>query len=79
MLKLIPELQTPNSPSGLFTLHFLGHNLHFDKISSAFSILILNSFLDKDKYGYGGVESSLQDILSGKNGRRVVEVDVAGL
>lgn len=35
--------------------------------------------LDKDKYGYGGVESSLQDILSGKNGRRVVEVDVAGL
>jgi penicillin-binding protein 2 len=35
--------------------------------------------LDEDKYGYGGVESSLQDILSGKNGRRVIEVDVAGL
>lgn len=35
--------------------------------------------LDKDRYGYGGVESSLQDILSGKNGKRVVEVDVAGL
>lgn len=35
--------------------------------------------LNKDKYGYAGVESSLQDLLSGKNGRRVVEVDVAGL
>jgi len=35
--------------------------------------------LNKDKYGYAGVESSLQNLLSGKNGRRVVEVDVAGL
>ncbi|HRY21927.1 MAG TPA: hypothetical protein P5198_10460, partial [Flexilinea sp.] len=35
--------------------------------------------LNKDKYGYAGVESSLQDLLSGKNGRRVVEKDVAGL
>lgn len=35
--------------------------------------------LNKDRYGYGGVESSLQDLLSGKNGRRVVEIDVAGL
>jgi len=32
----------------------------------------------RDKVGYSGVESSLQDILSGKNGERVVEVDVAG-
>lgn len=35
--------------------------------------------LNKDKYGYAGVESSLQDLLSGKNGRRVVEKDIAGL
>lgn len=35
--------------------------------------------LQSDKYGYAGVESSLQNILSGKNGRRVVEVDVGGL
>lgn len=35
--------------------------------------------LNRDRYGYGGVESSLQDLLSGKNGRRVVEIDVAGL
>jgi penicillin-binding protein 2 len=32
----------------------------------------------RDKVGYAGVESSLQDILGGKNGERVVEVDVAG-
>ncbi len=32
----------------------------------------------RDKYGYAGVENSLNDILSGTNGKRVVEVDVAG-
>ena len=33
---------------------------------------------DRDKIGYAGVESSLNDLLSGSNGLRVVEVDVAG-
>jgi len=33
---------------------------------------------DRDKVGYAGVESSLQDILGGKNGVRIVEVDAAG-
>ena len=33
----------------------------------------------RDKVGYGGVESSLDDILQGTNGTRVVEVDAAGL
>jgi len=33
---------------------------------------------NRDKIGYAGVEASLQDILTGKNGKRVVEVDVAG-
>ena len=33
---------------------------------------------DRDKVGYAGVESSLDDILAGTNGSRVVEVDVAG-
>jgi penicillin-binding protein 2 len=32
----------------------------------------------RDKVGYAGVESTLQDILAGKNGERTVEVDVAG-
>lgn len=33
---------------------------------------------NRDKVGYAGVENSLQDILGGKNGERLVEVDVAG-
>ena len=33
---------------------------------------------NRDKVGYAGVESSLNDQLSGKNGTRMVEVDVAG-
>lgn len=33
---------------------------------------------NRDKIGYAGVESSLQPILEGKNGERLVEVDVAG-
>ena len=33
---------------------------------------------DRDKIGYAGIESSLNDILGGRNGQRVVEVDVAG-
>ncbi|MEN4013313.1 MAG: penicillin-binding protein 2 [Bellilinea sp.] len=33
---------------------------------------------DRDKVGYAGIENSLNNILIGKNGQRVVEVDVAG-
>ena len=33
---------------------------------------------NRDKVGYAGVESSLNEQLSGKNGTRLVEVDVAG-
>ncbi len=33
---------------------------------------------NRDKVGYAGVESSLNEQLSGKNGTRMVEVDVAG-
>ncbi|HEX7555948.1 MAG TPA: penicillin-binding protein 2, partial [Leptolinea sp.] len=32
----------------------------------------------RDKYGYAGVENYLNDLLTGKNGKRTVEVDVAG-
>ncbi len=32
----------------------------------------------RDKIGYAGVEATLQDILAGVNGKRVIEVDVAG-
>lgn len=33
---------------------------------------------NRDKIGYAGVEDSLQDILAGRNGLRVVQIDVAG-
>jgi penicillin-binding protein 2 len=33
---------------------------------------------NRDKVGYAGVETSLDDILLGRNGKRVVEIDVAG-
>jgi penicillin-binding protein 2 len=33
---------------------------------------------NRDKIGYAGVESSLNDLLMGKNGRRVIERDVSG-
>jgi len=33
---------------------------------------------NRDKVGYAGVELSLQEVLTGKNGARVVQVDVAG-
>lgn len=33
---------------------------------------------NRDKIGYSGVETSLDDILLGTNGKRVVQIDVAG-
>lgn len=38
----------------------------------------LGFVLNRDKVGYAGVEASLQDILGGRNGERLVEVDNAG-
>jgi penicillin-binding protein 2 len=32
----------------------------------------------RDKVGYAGVESTMQDVLGGTNGKRVVEVTVGG-
>ncbi|MEW6403733.1 MAG: hypothetical protein AB1649_18210, partial [Chloroflexota bacterium] len=33
---------------------------------------------NRDKIGYAGVEASLQEVLAGTNGERVVQIDVAG-
>jgi penicillin-binding protein 2 len=33
---------------------------------------------NRDKVGYSGVEASLQDILAGRNGKRIIQIDVAG-
>ena len=34
--------------------------------------------INRDKIGYAGIETSMDDILLGSNGKRVVQVDVAG-
>jgi len=34
--------------------------------------------INRDKIGYAGIETSMDDVLLGKNGLRVVQVDVAG-
>jgi len=33
---------------------------------------------ERDKVGYAGIESQFQDTLGGRNGERIIEVDVAG-
>ncbi len=39
---------------------------------------LLGFDLNRDKIGYAGIESTMDDYLAGTNGKRVVEVDVAG-
>lgn len=34
--------------------------------------------INRDKVGYAGIETSMDDVLLGKNGKRVVQIDVAG-
>ena len=38
----------------------------------------LGFVINRDKVGYAGIEQSMQSVLEGKNGQRVVEVDSAG-
>ncbi len=38
----------------------------------------MNYVPNRDKVGYAGVELSLQELLTGRNGKRVIQVDVAG-
>lgn len=33
---------------------------------------------NRDKIGYAGIEATMQEILAGRNGKRVVKIDVAG-
>ncbi len=41
--------------------------------------LVARGFIpNRDKIGYAGVEASMQSILTGQNGLRVVQIDVAG-
>ena len=64
-------------PTGSFTSHVVGFlgpipaRLEAEYKTLGFSTQV-------DKVGYAGVEASLNDILIGSPGKRVVEVDVAG-
>lgn len=64
-------------PTGALTANVVGF---LGPIPAAFEQdYIARGFVpNRDKIGYAGVELSLDDILTGKNGKRVVEVDVAG-
>jgi penicillin-binding protein 2 len=64
-------------PTGSLTANLIGF---MGPISAAEEDYFLNrNFVpNRDKVGYAGVERYFQSILSGRNGSRLVEVDVAG-
>ncbi|HET7144566.1 MAG TPA: penicillin-binding transpeptidase domain-containing protein [Anaerolineales bacterium] len=64
-------------PTGALTANFVGF---LGPIPAAFEEeYVARGFIpNRDKVGYAGVEDSLQDILAGTNGLRVVQIDVAG-
>lgn len=64
-------------PTGLLTAHIIGF-LGPIPASQEEELRAKGFVPNRDKIGYAGVETSLQDILSGRNGLRVIQVDVAG-
>jgi penicillin-binding protein 2 len=64
-------------PTGSLTAHLIGF-LGPIPASQEEELRAQGFVPNRDKIGYSGVESSLQDILAGRNGWRVVQVDVAG-
>lgn len=64
-------------PTGSLTAHLIGF-LGPIPASQEEELRAQGFVPNRDKIGYSGVEASLQDILAGRNGLRVVQVDVAG-
>lgn len=64
-------------PTGSLTAHLIGF-LGPIPASQEEELRAKGFIPNRDKIGYAGVETSLQDILAGRNGLRVVQVDVAG-
>ncbi|MCQ3938998.1 MAG: hypothetical protein DPW18_18415 [Chloroflexi bacterium] len=64
-------------PTGSLTAHIVGF-LGPIPASQEEELRAQGFIPNRDKIGYSGVEASLQDILAGRNGLRVVQVDVAG-
>jgi penicillin-binding protein 2 len=65
-------------PTGELTANLIGYMV---PIPAALEEYYEDLGLDasRDKVGYAGIEGSYQEILAGSNGRKLVEVDVAGL
>jgi penicillin-binding protein 2 len=64
-------------PTGSLTAHLVGF-LGPIPASQEAELRAQGFIPNRDKIGYSGVEASLQDILAGRNGLRVIQVDVAG-
>lgn len=64
-------------PTGSLTAHLIGF-LGPIPASQEAELRAQGFIPNRDKIGYSGVEASLQNILAGRNGLRVVQVDVAG-
>lgn len=64
-------------PTGSLTADVIGY-LGPIPASLEAEMVAKNYVPNRDKVGYAGVELSLQDLLTGHNGTRVVQVDVAG-
>lgn len=64
-------------PTGSLTANLLGY---LGPIPASLEQFYLerNFVANRDKVGYAGIELSMQDLLTGRNGTRVVQVDVAG-
>lgn len=64
-------------PTGSLTAHVVGF-LGPIPASQEEELRAQGFIPNRDKIGYAGVELSLQEVLAGRNGLRVVQVDVAG-
>lgn len=64
-------------PTGSLTAHLIGF-LGPIPASQEAELSAKGFVPNRDKVGYSGVEASLEDILAGRNGLRVVQIDVAG-
>lgn len=64
-------------PTGSLTAHLIGF-LGPIPASQEEELRAKGFVPNRDKVGYSGVEDSFQDILAGRNGSRVVQIDVAG-
>ena len=64
-------------PTGSLTSHLIGF-LGPIPASQEEELRAKGFVPNRDKVGYSGIETSLEEILAGRNGLRIVQVDVAG-